>query len=586
MKKLLILMILLPLVCFGQTRPHITQTRPVENIAALRAITPTVEGTLAIVAGYTSSSDSGGGTFIWRSTSTVADDGGHVITPTGSVTPGRWHRIAEDKHAKHYGIFPGGSTCQAAAVITVLNSLSRGETLHFDFGDYYFEAPIIISKSIKLKGVGTGTANSIEQWGTVFKFVNSSGILVQQAYVSLEDLNLRGWPDPSASDVDPHSGDYGSRFGIDLRSKNDPNGYSGSASRLTGVGIRGFDTGIMTGHVTPETATGTYFWGGAYHEWINVGISYCGIGLGMNHYTTDVRATNLRFSACYAHSIFANSLVPYQNLTLTNSMLEAQWHGNLSPASASIYIGEFTKANFIGCYFEHIDLFNTTNSFVRFVGGHFQRSTTALHGLGEVAGLSTVFGDSYLITMPTNLAWERIASTTIWVPEIGLTTYVTNTVATGSIFRINADLPASDSWNIPQMTYANVLASGSIAGYREIPFLVRWSLRVESDPSNLTDAFLSILGIQTWAIDGSSDRGDASGVEFSRLAIPIDNSWHTYWRMQFARRSHLHMTPGLPVVHVAPYAVFGNAGDNFGVNLLKVHMLMPEVWLFRNRGSF
>lgn len=586
---LTILLALLPVIGHSQTRPSILQIKPISTLAGLRAIIPSTNGTWAYVSGHTTDGDGGGGDFVWNSSSTLADDNGHVIIPTGHTGDGRWLRISDLKCAKHYGIFPGGSVCQAAAVNAVLNSMQLGETLNFDQGLYWFEAPIIIPKAITISGVGRNTGYPPTViYGTEFKFTSSSGIKVKAALASIEHIGIYGYPEAIASDVNPIIGDFGDRMGIDMRCKNDPDGYTPSATHITDVSIRGFDVGLLFGHETPDVATAPYEWGGAYYILNNIVLTRNAIGLAANHYVTDIRGVDVRFDGNYAHSIFANSAKPYQNITLTNSILEAAWTDltHVAPASTSIYIGENTKANFIGCYFEAISLFNTTNSFVRFVGGHFQRSTTAMYGLGEVAGLSTVFGDEYLLPIDEKkLAWENLASSSVWLPDIGTATYITNTVATASNFRINSDLGASDTWNIPQMTYVDVLSS-STWGYREVPFLFRCAMRVESSPSDLSSNFLRAFGIKTWSIDGKGDSGDDSGYEYSRLAMPIDNAWHTMWILKFARRSEIHSTPEKPIVNASIYIRFGGNFDNFGVGKLKVYMLTPEVRLFRNRGSF
>lgn len=66
---------------------------PVASIAALRALNVTtpalVNGASIQVSGYYAANDGGGGTYVWNSTSTAADNGGTVIQVTGVAT-GRW----------------------------------------------------------------------------------------------------------------------------------------------------------------------------------------------------------------------------------------------------------------------------------------------------------------------------------------------------------------------------------------------------------------------------------------------------------------------------------------------------------------
>lgn len=62
----------------------------VDTIADLRALgdTPAVVNVL----GYSAPGDGGGGTFVWRGTWTIPDDGGIIIKPTAVVGAGRWQR--------------------------------------------------------------------------------------------------------------------------------------------------------------------------------------------------------------------------------------------------------------------------------------------------------------------------------------------------------------------------------------------------------------------------------------------------------------------------------------------------------------
>jgi hypothetical protein len=109
MKKLILLILLcVTLSCGAQTRPCIIDSQFIENIAALRALVPSTSAQYtAIVNGYTTRSDGGGGTFIWSTTSTATDDGGLVIKPTATAggAAGRWLRDCEPNvvNVRHFG---------------------------------------------------------------------------------------------------------------------------------------------------------------------------------------------------------------------------------------------------------------------------------------------------------------------------------------------------------------------------------------------------------------------------------------------------------------------------------------------------
>ncbi len=63
--------------------------------ASLKAIVPAT-GIAAIVDGYATAGDGGGGEFYWDPTSVAVDNVGTIVNPTGHVTAGRWIRILRD----------------------------------------------------------------------------------------------------------------------------------------------------------------------------------------------------------------------------------------------------------------------------------------------------------------------------------------------------------------------------------------------------------------------------------------------------------------------------------------------------------
>jgi secreted PhoX family phosphatase len=71
------------------------QVMAVSNIANLKAIGAAKLSTsdMALVEGYYTAGDGGGGKFYWDAASTQADNGGSVIIPSGHSGSGRWKRI-------------------------------------------------------------------------------------------------------------------------------------------------------------------------------------------------------------------------------------------------------------------------------------------------------------------------------------------------------------------------------------------------------------------------------------------------------------------------------------------------------------
>lgn len=158
----------------------------VQNIAALRNVTGVgVSNYQAIIVdGYTTAGDGGGGTFWWNSTSTVADNGGTIIAPTG-VSTGRWYRnINGDWFINWFGADSTGSNDSTTAINNAISTLSTagGGNLWALLGNYKHTG-IVLKQSVILRGLPTfGDGNSPSTSGVRFtltsgtKAVDATGI--------------------------------------------------------------------------------------------------------------------------------------------------------------------------------------------------------------------------------------------------------------------------------------------------------------------------------------------------------------------------------------------------------------------------
>lgn len=75
-----------------------------------------VDGAQVVVSGLQTANDENGGTYMWRSSSTTADNGFTVIQVTGTAT-GRWHRVGNSNTVKGTVAF-NGVLLQTAYVVT------------------------------------------------------------------------------------------------------------------------------------------------------------------------------------------------------------------------------------------------------------------------------------------------------------------------------------------------------------------------------------------------------------------------------------------------------------------------------------
>lgn len=125
----------------------------VTNLTALRDLAnPSTYGTI-FVKGHTTSNDGGGGTFIWNTTSTDADDNGITIAVTGVVT-GRWKRFFQGSiNVKWFGAAGNGTTNDYTAInsaITAISPSGKG-TIYFGTGTYKTSINLTFNANTKLE---------------------------------------------------------------------------------------------------------------------------------------------------------------------------------------------------------------------------------------------------------------------------------------------------------------------------------------------------------------------------------------------------------------------------------------------------
>ena len=100
------------------------------------------------VLGYYEEEDGGGGWFNWDSSDSTTDNGGTVITPTGSPATGRWHRIFENNvvYPMMFGIKPDDTTVtydsNATAMVTWCKANTNYSHIHFTSGAYHINGTL------------------------------------------------------------------------------------------------------------------------------------------------------------------------------------------------------------------------------------------------------------------------------------------------------------------------------------------------------------------------------------------------------------------------------------------------------------
>lgn len=189
------------------------------NIAALKAYTGTALGHIAMVDGYFSPNDGGGGQFVWRTgLSGIIDNGGTIIIPTINISNpsnGVWMRNIEGTsiNVRWFGMLGNyaDDSVRLTSIITTFKTNDgfngimpgiKGVNIIFPKGGYIL-GDIDIFHGFTLKGDQPATNNVFVGSGVIinpkpnaqyiFKFDTAS------MNAGLENLNINGLPNTTGS---------------------------------------------------------------------------------------------------------------------------------------------------------------------------------------------------------------------------------------------------------------------------------------------------------------------------------------------------------------------------------------------------
>lgn len=148
------------------------------TIAALRALPgPFVsESDVAIVDGYHTAGDGGGGTFHWNATATEPDDNGLTFKPASLSGAGRWKRLFDEGslNVRWFGAHGDNSHDDTDVVQKLIESTQTsipvGGVIYFPPGQYKIEKQLVLKSrhNIRLLGAGAQTSPHFEihSWPT------------------------------------------------------------------------------------------------------------------------------------------------------------------------------------------------------------------------------------------------------------------------------------------------------------------------------------------------------------------------------------------------------------------------------------
>src|SRR5262245_808385 len=147
------------------------------NIAAMTVQTKAslTNGQQALVSGYASANDGGGGTFYWEAGSSTATDSGTVFAADEGGT-GRWKRIySSPLNVRWFGAKGDGAASEDTALGNALSTARASNQLavHVPRGVYRLSAPLDIGG---VSSIGDGQNASIFQAKSDFN-VNATALL-------------------------------------------------------------------------------------------------------------------------------------------------------------------------------------------------------------------------------------------------------------------------------------------------------------------------------------------------------------------------------------------------------------------------
>lgn len=130
-----------------------------DTIALLRAASIPSSNQTAYVKGYYAVNDSGGGMFVWDSSSSESDNGGTVIRPNSMPTTGRWKRtITGDMSVLFFGAKGNGSYDNVTVIRNAISAAySNNRKLYIPGGLYLISGQLQLNYSnLYIYGDGQG----------------------------------------------------------------------------------------------------------------------------------------------------------------------------------------------------------------------------------------------------------------------------------------------------------------------------------------------------------------------------------------------------------------------------------------------
>jgi len=195
----------------------------------LKSSAPSV-GDVAILLGYNSPGDGGGGTFYWDSSSGLTDNGG-TIFQLSPPTAGRWIRIYSGPiNVKWFGATGNGATDDTVAINNALSAATSGEVI-FGYGATYLTGTLTAPKTLT---IGAPLCVNLNNCTIQFNAASNDSVFnVTSDNVTIKNGTIQGTFTPGTAPTTPPSGP----FGI----KNSVSGTGKGYFTVDGMTVRNFN---------------------------------------------------------------------------------------------------------------------------------------------------------------------------------------------------------------------------------------------------------------------------------------------------------------------------------------------------------
>lgn len=469
-----------------------------DTIDDLKNATNLIDGSYARTLGYYEIND--GGTAIYKITDNADDPNDMTII---EIQNNLYAILIYDKsfiNVKQLGVHGDGETNDLTIVNNIMNLADNSSVLYFPDGEYIFNAPLNIEKTITIQG-NSLTNNS----GTKFIFNNTNGLVLKNSYINIKNINITG-TNRNTSAIDLNNNIYGI-IGIVNQYTDE---YTNGGTNVENCNIHGFNTGIaiFSTRVTEDK------WSGAYRTFKNCIVSYNEIGYLIKDGATYNSIIGGSISSNNKHGIFAETDTYYQNIEVIDTAMEI--NGQRGDFTNTVFtdfglcIGKNTKIKLTNCYLELMYCYVFNDGVIETINSHIH-GNVRMFGFGQI--ISNTTHAPFKTEMPYSVNFATRST------QSNLT--ITAPYGVGPLARIQSSSNSLSRFNFPDLTVIPYTMKNIEWLQLDFDFRINNGYQV----SNLAmRPEFQIVGYTS----NNQDGGNVLGTYSPKNCKVNDNNWHHF----------------------------------------------------------